>query len=238
MAAAEDVVATREDLVAEGKIRWFGTAQDDAEGVAVFARSDALRDGADPGERVRLVDRDAGRRPRPRTVRVGPLAVGHGTAVRPLRHRRPAPGDVRLDTPWWNYFDDDTMGDWLSRLASVRELLTVGGRTLVQGALGYLWTVDPAIIPLPGVRTVEQARENAAALAVGPLPPTPRRRSPSCWPTLPSAADRSRRISRRPGGYRSPAITYVDSEGPLMDIWERIRDAFGDILDEESDPEQ
>ena len=48
--------------------------------------------------------------------------------------------------------------------------MTVGGRTLVQGALGYLWTVDPAIIPLPGVRTVEQAEENAAALAFGPLP--------------------------------------------------------------------
>ena len=40
MAAAEDVVATCEELLAEGKIRSFGTAQDDAETVAVFARSD------------------------------------------------------------------------------------------------------------------------------------------------------------------------------------------------------
>ena len=39
MAAAEDVVATCEELLAEGKIRSFGTAQDDAETVAVFARS-------------------------------------------------------------------------------------------------------------------------------------------------------------------------------------------------------
>ena len=98
-----------------------------------------------------------------------PLAMGL-LGGRYTAEHRPAPGDVRLDTPWWNYFDDDAMGDWLSRLASVRELLTVGGRTLVQGALGYLWTVDPAIIPLPGVRTVEQAEENAAALALGPLP--------------------------------------------------------------------
>lgn len=63
------------------------------------------------------------------------------------------------------------MDQWLSRLAAVRELLTSDGRTLVQGALGYLWTVDPAMIPLPGVRTVAQAEENATTLALGPLPP-------------------------------------------------------------------
>jgi aryl-alcohol dehydrogenase-like predicted oxidoreductase len=40
VAAAEDVVATCEELLAEGKIRAFGSAQDDAETVAVFARSD------------------------------------------------------------------------------------------------------------------------------------------------------------------------------------------------------
>ena len=62
------------------------------------------------------------------------------------------------------------MPGWLRRLDSVRELLTVDGRTLVEGALGYLWTVDASMIPVPGVRTDEQARENTAALAVGPLP--------------------------------------------------------------------
>lgn len=43
--------------------------------------------------------------------------------------RRPAPGDVRLDTPWWTYSDDDAMGDLLDRLDQVRTLLTVDGRT-------------------------------------------------------------------------------------------------------------
>src|SRR5215211_995975 len=65
---------------------------------------------------------------------------------------RPQPGDVRLDTPWWDYFDADTMPGWLRRLDTVRQLLTVGGRTLVQGALGYLLALDPSIIPLPGIR--------------------------------------------------------------------------------------
>ena len=62
------------------------------------------------------------------------------------------------------------MPGWLQRLDAVRELLTVGGRTLVQGALGYLLALDPSIIPLPGIRTEQQARENASVLAVGPLP--------------------------------------------------------------------
>jgi aryl-alcohol dehydrogenase-like predicted oxidoreductase len=84
--------------------------------------------------------------------------------------KRPQAGDVRLDTPYWDYFDADTMPSWLQRLDSVRELLTVGGRTLVQGALGYLLALDPSIIPLPGVRNEQQARENASVLALGPLP--------------------------------------------------------------------
>ena len=31
-------------------------------------------------------------------------------------------------------------------------------------------SLDPSIIPLPGIRTEQQARENASLLAVGPLP--------------------------------------------------------------------
>ena len=62
------------------------------------------------------------------------------------------------------------MPDWLRRLDTVRQLLTVSGRTLVQGALGYLLALDPSIIPLPGIRTEPQARENASVLTIGPLP--------------------------------------------------------------------
>ena len=113
VAAAEDVVVTCEDLLAEGKIKSFGTSQDDAETVAVFARSD------------------------------GCVAV-----------------QTQVNVFGWT----------AATLDAVRNLLTVGGRTLVQGALGYLLALDPSIIPLPGIRTVQQARENASVLAVGPLP--------------------------------------------------------------------
>ena len=61
------------------------------------------------------------------------------------------------------------MPGWLHLLDTVRELLTIGGRTLVQGALGYLLALDLSIIPLPGNRTEQRARENVSVLAVGPL---------------------------------------------------------------------
>jgi aryl-alcohol dehydrogenase-like predicted oxidoreductase len=102
-----------------------------------------------------------------------PLAMGLLTGKYDLSNR-PSLDDVRRDTPWWTYFDDDAMADWLTRLDKVRELLTTGGRTLTQGALAYLWALDPSIIPLPGARTPEQAAEHAAAIPFGPLPDTTR----------------------------------------------------------------
>jgi aryl-alcohol dehydrogenase-like predicted oxidoreductase len=167
VAAAEDVVATCEELLGDGKIRSFGTSQDDAETLAVFARSDRCM----AVQTQVNVFGHAGHRTRQRLAVLArwPLAMGMLSGKYDTSNR-PEPGDVRLDTPYWDYFDADTMPGWLHRLDTVRELLTVGGRTLVQGALGYLLALDPLIIPLPGVRTEQQARENVSVLALGPLP--------------------------------------------------------------------
>jgi aryl-alcohol dehydrogenase-like predicted oxidoreductase len=67
-----------------------------------------------------------------------PLAMGMLSGKYHTTHR-PQPGDVRLDTPFWDYFDADTMPGWLRRLDTVRQLLTVGGRTLVQGHSATCW---------------------------------------------------------------------------------------------------
>ena len=37
--------------------------------------------------------------------------------------------------------------------------------------LAWFWARSPRLIPIPGVRTVAQAEENAGALAFGPLTP-------------------------------------------------------------------
>jgi aryl-alcohol dehydrogenase-like predicted oxidoreductase len=169
--AAEDVVATCEELLTEGKIKSFGTSQDDAETVAVFAESDGC---VAVQTQVNVfgwteATLDAAHAYGWAVLARSPLAMGILSGKYDTTNR-PKAGDVRLDTPWWDYFDADTMPGWLRRLDAVREMLSVGGRTLVQGALGYLLALDPSIIPLPGIRTVQQAQENASVLAVGPLP--------------------------------------------------------------------
>lgn len=62
--------------------------------------------------------------------------------------------------------------DFMKTLDAVRDLLTSDGRTLVQGALGWLWAQADTVIPVPGARTPEQIEGIAAALDHGPLPAT------------------------------------------------------------------
>ncbi|MFW9917763.1 MAG: aldo/keto reductase [Candidatus Thorarchaeota archaeon] len=70
---------------------------------------------------------------------------------------------------WWN-FKDGRQAEQLKLLASIQEILTRDNRTLVQGALGWLWSIDPQTIPIPGFKSVEQVEETIGALEFGPLP--------------------------------------------------------------------
>jgi aryl-alcohol dehydrogenase-like predicted oxidoreductase len=47
--------------------------------------------------------------------------------------------------------------------------VTADGRTLAQGALGWIWGHSPATFPIPGFRTVAQVEENVRAAEHGPL---------------------------------------------------------------------
>lgn len=82
------------------------------------------------------------------------------------------PGDIRLNNlHWMDYFKDGQVTpEFLARVEAVRDLLTVGGRSLAQGALAWLWAKSPATVPIPGARTAKQATHNAQALDFGPLP--------------------------------------------------------------------
>jgi aryl-alcohol dehydrogenase-like predicted oxidoreductase len=72
---------------------------------------------------------------------------------------------------WGDIFNADGSANpaWLARLDALREVLTDGGRTLVQGALGWLWARSPATVPIPGFKSVAQVEENAGAMRFGPL---------------------------------------------------------------------
>ena len=57
----------------------------------------------------------------------------------------------------------------LNQLDAIREILTSNGRTLVQGALAWIWARSEKTIPIPGFKTVAQVQENAKAIELGPL---------------------------------------------------------------------
>ena len=79
--------------------------------------------------------------------------------------------DVRgIEPGWMRYFKDGKpRPEWLARRDAIRDILTSGGRTPVQGALAWIWARSPATIPIPGFRTVDQVQENVTALEYGPL---------------------------------------------------------------------
>lgn len=80
--------------------------------------------------------------------------------------------DIRSTAnPRTDYFNDGTPNPtFLAKLDAVRELLTTDGRSLVQGALAWLWARGVSNIPIPGLRTVEQVEGVAPALLMGALP--------------------------------------------------------------------
>jgi aryl-alcohol dehydrogenase-like predicted oxidoreductase len=80
--------------------------------------------------------------------------------------------DVRsVNSERRDYFrDGKAVPHHLATLRAVRDLLQTGGRSLAQGALGWLMAKSDRNLPLPGARSVAQVIENAGALALGPLP--------------------------------------------------------------------
>lgn len=75
------------------------------------------------------------------------------------------------DEAWRDYFVDAMVDPThLANLESVRECLTVGGRTLTQGALNWIMAKSELNIPIPGARKPNQIIESAGAVAFGPLP--------------------------------------------------------------------
>ncbi|MBJ3785888.1 aldo/keto reductase [Devosia sediminis] len=81
-------------------------------------------------------------------------------------------GDVRgAGHSWVKHFEGGVpTPQVLARLAALRDLLTSGGRTPAQGALGWILARSPHTFPIPGFKTEAQVRDNLGALEKGPLP--------------------------------------------------------------------
>lgn len=164
-----------EALASEGKIRAYGWSTDFPDrahkwvGGRHFAEIQAEINVLNDNPGILEVAEDNGLA----CLNRGPLAMGLLSGKYTADSKIPDQ-DVRgLSPEWMRYFEDGVpSAEWLAKLDAVREVLTSGSRSLVQGAIAWLWGRSPATIPIPGVRTVEQAIENATAMEFGPLTPT------------------------------------------------------------------
>ena len=170
---AGEVRDTLEALVAEGKIRAYGWSTDDPERARFFAEGphctsiqhhmNALNDA---GPMVALCEEL-----NLASINRGPLAMGL-LSGKYTAHTKLGDDDVRgaRGPAWMRYFHDGKpSAEWFTKVEAIREVLSSGGRTLVQGALAWLWARSDQTIPIPGFRTVAQVQENCTAMQFGPL---------------------------------------------------------------------
>jgi aryl-alcohol dehydrogenase-like predicted oxidoreductase len=100
-----------------------------------------------------------------------PLAMGFLTGKFNTETRLPKTDVRAAGHSWVRFFEDGRpRADYLERLAELRELLQTGGRTLAQGALGWLLARSRNTFPIPGFKTEAQVRENLGSIEKGPLP--------------------------------------------------------------------
>jgi aryl-alcohol dehydrogenase-like predicted oxidoreductase len=157
-----------------GDIAAWGWSTDDAAAVsrvlhyphfkAVQQGLDVLRDGP---EMVALCDRQQ----LPNLIR-SPLAMGFLTG-KFTQESRVSTDDVRGAGHSWvrDFKDGRPSADSLKKLDAIRDVLTGGGRSIAQGALGWVLARSPQTIPIPGFKTEAQIRDNLGALEKGPLSP-------------------------------------------------------------------
>jgi aryl-alcohol dehydrogenase-like predicted oxidoreductase len=157
-----------EELVKAGKIRYYGWSTDNPEGAKVFAE----------GEHCTTIQANLNViHDHPEILAVcealnlacinrGPLGMGLLTG-KYTKDSKWATDDVR-NVDW---FKEAFFNQILDALPKIRNILTSEGRTLAQGALGWLWARSETTIPIPGIRTVKQAEENAGAMQLGALKP-------------------------------------------------------------------
>jgi aryl-alcohol dehydrogenase-like predicted oxidoreductase len=164
---ALEVRETLEALVAEGKIRYYGWSTDDVERARLFAEGPhctaimhRLNVVLDAPEMLTLCKEED-------LASINRIPLLMGILTGKYRDGVDLPEeDIR--SLW---FDHAQAERDIARVEAMRPALTADGRTVVQGALGWIWARSPRTIPVPGFKTVCQVEENAGALRYGPLPP-------------------------------------------------------------------
>jgi aryl-alcohol dehydrogenase-like predicted oxidoreductase len=171
---AEDVLDTLDQLHQEGLIRAFGWSTHDpnsARLVANHASGAAIQHdlnvfGTAPEMLAVCTQHNLA------SINNSPLASGLLSGKYQANSVLPADDFRAAGHKWAIYFENGRpKPEFLDKLNAVREILTSQGRSLVQGALAWIWAKSDKTIPIPGFKTVAQAEENCAALQFGPLTP-------------------------------------------------------------------
>lgn len=170
---AAPVRDTLEQLLSEKKIRAYGWSTDFPKSAEFFAQGEHC---ATIQAELNILDDNPAiiavcERENLGLINRGPLAMGLLTG-KYVTGVKPSTDDVRGEKSpeWMKYFKNGVpSAEYSAKINSVREILTSGGRTLAQGALGWLWARSPKTIPIPGFRTVRQVEENVKALDFGPI---------------------------------------------------------------------
>jgi aryl-alcohol dehydrogenase-like predicted oxidoreductase len=172
-AAVDPVLETLDELVAEGKIRYYAWGTE-PEGVRRFVDrghcpamqfglnmltmfspgADQVLSFCDEHDLLAIVN--------------GPLGKGLLTGKFDQATRFPE-GDLRRQRRW--NVQEGALAKGHHVVEQLRDILTSDGRTLAQAALGALWARSERCLPIPGFKTVAQVRENVGALEYGPLSP-------------------------------------------------------------------
>jgi len=155
-----------EALVSEGKIRYYGWSTDSVEGARLFANGKHcvaiqhdLNVIIDAPEMLALCEEL-------NLASINRSVLARGALSGKYTRDTVFPqNDVRNDE--WS--KEHFFAPALNQLDTIREILTSNGRTLVQGALAWIWARSEKTIPIPGFKTVAQVEENAKAMQLGPL---------------------------------------------------------------------
>jgi aryl-alcohol dehydrogenase-like predicted oxidoreductase len=162
----EDVAGTVGELIAEGKVRYFGLSE---AGPATIRRAHAVQPVSVLQSEFSIFERATAADVLP-TVRE--LGIGF-VAYSPLG-RGFLTGDVR---PAAEYSADDMRSSdarWqpgnyeknLEAIAGLRALATERGVTVTQLALAWLLAQGDDIVPIPGTRSISRVEENAGAAGI------------------------------------------------------------------------
>jgi aryl-alcohol dehydrogenase-like predicted oxidoreductase len=169
------MIDTLEMLKFEGKIREFGWSTGIPEQAEKFAANSSaadfefgfnvLKNSREEKEMIKICEQY-----HMACIAHSALAMGFLSGKFDI-NTKIGPDDVRgSGYDWCVYFEDGRpKKEFLDKLDAVRQVLTSDGRSLVQGAIAWIWAQSDCLIPITGVKNMIQAEENFRAMEYGPL---------------------------------------------------------------------